>query len=464
MLTIRNLTPTELKLKRIELHDERPGNISGILYIARNFFNSTSMSSENVRSFNFKGDIRIDAFKTQKTDIRMTQGLLDRVIRLIAEIDGQIQTIDTPLPKHRSKELVSSRQNSGQRYGGIFLENSCLLSVYSSPNRQSWMQSLNDSTPLSALSIPGTHNSPACFRALPSVRCQAVCPRVQLENGVRFLDVRVRPESPGDPNKGGLIMVHGDFAISFTGHKYFHDLVRTVCEFLDRNPSETVIISLKREGSGRHTDQRLSRILRDHYAGDVIKWYTEPRIPLLGECRGKIVLMRRFTLDHRLISEWSGRGWGIDAAHWRHNTPNEHRGDVCVQDFCNILGIEQVHKKIQYVQEHLERASTRPSIIVRQHDAAPCGPLYLNFLSASNFWKVGCWSEKIAAKVNPAIMEYLCEKHGVEELGEWPTGILICDWLGKDGHWDLVKYIVGMNSRVEFKDGQCNVTVEFVEE
>ena len=54
-----------------------------------------------------------------------------------------------------------------------------------------WMATLRDAIPLSALSIPGTHNSPTYHVALPSVRCQAVDVRAQLDNGVRFLDVRL---------------------------------------------------------------------------------------------------------------------------------------------------------------------------------------------------------------------------------------------------------------------------------
>src|SRR5271156_3554982 len=253
------------------------------------------------------------------------------------------------------------------------LENRCLLSLAYCQNLRTWMKSLNDSTPLSALSIPGTHNSPACFRALPQIRCQAVSPQVQLENGIRFFDVRVIPEAPENTK---LILVHGDFDISFRGHKYFRDLVTTVHAFLDRNPSETVILSLKREGSGTHSGRELSCILRDHYAGDLTKWYTEPRIPILGECRGKIVLMRRFALDRRLKDEWQGRGWGLNAQNWTYNTPYERHGDVSVQDFCEVREIEDIDKKIQYVREHLERAkSSVPEITADRHNSVPCGPL-----------------------------------------------------------------------------------------
>ena len=80
-------------------------------------------------------------------------------------------------------------------------------------------------------------------------------------------------------------------------------------------------------------------------------------------------------------------------------------------------------------------------------------PLFINFLSASNFWKVGTWPEKIAARVNPAITAHLCLKHMLEDdsrvkEGEWGTGIVVTDWVGLDGDWDLFRCIVGLNSRL----------------
>jgi 1-phosphatidylinositol phosphodiesterase len=75
----------------------------------------------------------------------------------------------------------------------------------------------------------------------------------------------------------------------------------------------------------------------------------------------------------------------------------------------------------------------------------------VNFLSASNFWKVGCWPEKIAAKLNPAIVEWLAQRHHAGREGDGATGVVVCDWVGKDGDWDLVRCIVGYNAVLEAK-------------
>ena len=184
------------------------------------------------------------------------------------------------------------------------------------------MTSLPSETPLNALSIPGTHNSAAYFRALPSVRCQAVDIPTQLANGVRFLDIRVQP--PSQSSSGGvlgsdrLVLVHGAFPVALTGAKDFRTFVlRPVERFLRENCGETVMVSLKSEGWGGGCDVQLARVLFERYLkvkGDGEAWWTEERIPTLGEVRGKIVLLRRFGVQESGIGMMIGGG--IDGQYW----------------------------------------------------------------------------------------------------------------------------------------------------
>ena len=219
--------------------------------------------------------------------------------------------------------------------------------------------------------------------------------------------------------------------------------------------ARTVVLCLKREGRGNGTDAQFADRLKDHYMSRPETWYANPDIPKLGQVRGRIVLLRRFGLSERLQSEFHGRGWGINATNWGDNTPNHHGGHVQVQDFYEVTDTENIDKKINYVCEHFERASNAPTSTAN-------APFYVNFLSASNFWKPGCWPEKIAAKLNPAVTAFLCEKHdiGVDGKGDGCTGIVVCDWVGEDGDWDLVRAIVGMNSRLLVKEQESHLDVE----
>ncbi|KAL8794511.1 MAG: hypothetical protein Q9195_002984 [Heterodermia aff. obscurata] len=471
-LSIRNLTVKPFELKVLERFEHLATVDSGqglqnITNLTKNFTslfsNSTSSKppqiSDDAKSFSHEEvSIRIEPLKSLKTDIKPAQPPI-HMLRLTFEVDGERHRVDTPSHKDDSIVLTPMTPNPQNSYTAIYLPQCSQLTLFSSANLPSWMRKFKDSTPLSALSIPGTHNSPTCHKALPSVRCQATSPPEQLDNGIRFFDIRVQPENPGDPSNDKLVLVHAVFPISLTGAKYFRDLLKEVYTFLDRNPSETLIMSLKREGTGPATDQQLSRILHDHYyAPDPTRWFTAARIPTLGEARGKVVLIRRFALDDSLNS--SG-GWGIDAATWADNTPNATcpSGDICVQDFYEVLETENIEKKIQYSEAHLERAAA--CVCAFDNPAAATAvvqkkqPFFINFLTASNFWKVGCWPDRIAAKLNPAIVEHLCVRHnaGEEGGGDGGTGIVVCDWVGLRGDWDLVRCVVGMNARLEIREG-----------
>lgn len=402
--------------------------------------------------------IELPPFTIVLTDIKAVINKPSERLRLTfqTELGGKHQMY-CPVPTEETASLTPLSPNPKMRFTGIFLPESSFVALYNTSHLDSWMKEIPDDTPLGILSIPGTHNSPTCHNAPPSVRCQAVSPKEQLKNGVRFFDIRVQVPEPFDPNSDKLNLVHAAFPISLTGNKHFRGLYDDILEFLKEHPSETLILSLKREGTGKGTDEQLSRILKNNFTNPR-EWFTEPRVPTLGEVRGRIVLLRRFVLEEPLRQEWNGRGWGIDAQVWADNTPNAMcpSGDVCVQDFYEVLERPSIEKKIEYARDHLERSGC--CVFKGDNGNAQGGkdkyPLYINFLSASNFWKVNTWPEKIAAEVNPAITAHLCQRHmlgdqGRVKDGDWSTGIVVTDWVGLGGDWDIVRCIVGMNAKLE---------------
>lgn len=396
--------------------------------------------------------IEVPPFTVVQTDIKPFLNNDKERLRLTLEIEGAGRhRMYCPVPTAESHSLEALDENPSARFTGIFLPEDSFVALFESSELDRWQEKINDRVPLGALSLPGTHNSPTCHSAPPSVRCQAVSPRDQLMNGVRFFDIRVQVPEPFDGGSDKLVLVHSVFPISLTGNKYFRDLYNECRKFLDEHPSETLVMSLKREGPGKGTDEQLSRILKDHYTNPD-QWWTRPWLPNLGEVRGKIVLVRRFNLDPPLHDEWDHKGWGIDGSTWADNTPNAMcpSGDICIQDFYEVQETPSIDQKITYACEHLERSGCCDFNL---DDGNVKYPLYINFLSASNFWKVGTWPEKIAGRVNPAMVKHLCENHMLEsdgrvKPGDWSTGMVVCDWVGLDGDWDLVRCIVGMNAKL----------------
>lgn len=345
-------------------------------------------------------------------------------------------------------------------------------------NYTKWMSSFPAALPLSALSIPGTHNSHTSYRALPSVRCQLVDIATQFAHGIRFLDIRLQPIHSKDITKKDLLLVHGAFPVSLTGPKYFAPILQTCYAFLSTNPSETIIMSLKREGTGGASDEHFAQVLMNHYiTPNASKWYMGDTIPTLGSARGKIVLLRRYKVPLTASSELQG----LDATLWpdsaQHALFPSPVPTFCLQDFHAVLEPGLIQAKVGYCNEHLERAGA----CIHVHNSVKLSgagdesgfiegqgqvqPLYLNFLSASNFWRRACWPENIAKVLNRGVEEWLCRGHGLEaevtvsagnegntgpvtrkvKSGDGVTGIVIMDCVGESGDWDLVKLIIGMN-------------------
>ncbi|KAM7200436.1 PLC-like phosphodiesterase, TIM beta/alpha-barrel-containing domain containing protein [Rhypophila sp. PSN 637] len=502
-LTIRNLTITPLELKEVERIPAEPKKPNGIAKIKLRLpgrrnkqldgsASATALNGEGSDSSPGKYDVSnvaITPFSETVTSIPAPALESESLGLTFIDPGSPIQyTATIPGPSPGSVVMKSSNgegSDSDKEFTLIYLPTSSFLSIFSSAQLNKWMSKLPCAYPLSSLSIPGTHNSPTCFKALPSVRCQAVPVRTQLENGVRFLDIRVScspPPSPAsynctdcpDEETTNLPLVHSAFPISLSGTKYLHDLLDEVYSFLDTNPTETILISLKREGTGKGTDHDLSRYLATRYFGltgndetdDTARkrWYTHPGIPTLGTVRGKCVLIRRFNIDPTASAEWhDGAGLGIDGSSWPDNVADGLCGSglIRIQDFYEVGKTNNIATKIVYVQEGLSRSAQQVFTAPDAPGGTSAGgylPLYINFLSASNFFNASLWPEKIAAKLNPAITEHLCIGHGAPgkgpgglSVGDASTGIVVTDWVGRDGDWDLIRCIVGWNARLQLK-------------
>ncbi len=101
-----------------------------------------------------------------------------------------------------------------------------------------WMASKSNLLLVSQLSIPGTHDSGALYEPVSgTAKCQNLSIADQLNAGVRFLDIRCRHINDA------FAIHHG----SIYQNANFNDVLNAVIGFLNSNPSETVIMSVKEE-------------------------------------------------------------------------------------------------------------------------------------------------------------------------------------------------------------------------
>lgn len=462
--TIRNLTihPIELvHVQRFQSERIKQGSVfSNVTSTITGFLNATETIRHEIhpRGDSIRNDdvsFRTEPFQTRETDIRSVD-VGNEVARLTFEAEDHRYEIDIPSPSRKSA-VMKKLDDGPHDLTVVYVPNGALIAIFSSAKLNAWMHELRDEWPLTVLSIPGTHNSPTRHTALPSVRCQAVGVPEQLQNGVRFLDIRVSANTDDHV----LTLVHSAFPISLTGSKYFADMLEEIYTFLDQNSSETIIMSVKREGTGKGNDGQMGHYLKHSYVDKQgHRWWTDPRVPTLGEARGKIVLVRRFGLDDKMRDNG---GFGVDAQEWPDNCEDGvgGGGGFRIQDFYEITECQNIEKKIEYSRRHLERAAEQAFALAGMPDhnpEAPPPPFFINFLSASNFFNAACWPERIAAKVNPSVIEYLCARHGEEgkgpqqlKVGFGGTGVVISDWVGANDNWDLVRCTVGMNARLQLK-------------
>lgn len=353
------------------------------------------------------------------------------ILRLTFAIAGSQHSLYIPFTlSTASRERLAFTPYATERFA-IYHSSSSHLAILSSPSSsKTWMTSLPSSLHLSSLSIPGTHNS-AAFHPLapPSVQCQSVDINTQLSSGIRFFDVRLSAPS--------LRLVHGFFPVSLISVPYLPSFLHVLRTFLSENPGETVILSLKREGPGRgKTDADLVSALPKDY--DDIFLHCCPtgggggHLPTLGEARGKIVVLRRFADVRQTM--------GIDATEWPYSLPHFENGtgSLSVQDFCDVDSVAKVQEKVKYALEQLERASSA--------EEGMRGRLCLNYLSAACFWRYACWPLGVAERINPPVIKGLCVDHG--KTGDGCTGVVIADFVGRGGDWDLVDCVLAWNAKL----------------
>ncbi|KIJ54995.1 hypothetical protein M422DRAFT_775161 [Sphaerobolus stellatus SS14] len=172
-----------------------------------------------------------------------------------------------------------------------------ILGEFTSPKTPlaSWMSTVHDSTQITAINVPGTHDTCTWNYTGPdesTYRTQDRSVFDQLNSGIRFLDIRFGL----DENTGVLRVYHADTLLSSTAS--LEDVLWGLYFFLDHHPSETLLVSMKVD-HGDNSDSVQQTALSYITGSDVSTyWIQSTSLPQsLKAARGKIILFRRFGLD-----------------------------------------------------------------------------------------------------------------------------------------------------------------------
>lgn len=194
--------------------------------------------------------------------------------------------------------------------GGI-----CLDRQYSAiDDSESWMSRVLDKNKICEMNIPGTHDSGTKKTTIFTeafASCQSDSIPEQLSKGIRYLDIRI--DSDLLVNHGGVSCYKSTFYRLYLCH-----VLDYVSEFLEKNPSETVIIQLKKEGSGKGDfDKNVSDEISKR--SNIYLPWKNPSELTLSDVRGKIVL---FTRSGNIYKAYNYDRWADNCACWQINIGN----------------------------------------------------------------------------------------------------------------------------------------------
>lgn len=283
-----------------------------------------------------------------------------------------------------------------------------------------WMQDIEDNRLVCKMSIPGTHDT-AADSGDNWTKTQDKNIEQQLNSGIRFFDIRLVHDN------GVLKLCHGKHTFNTT---FDRDVLKTTIEFLKEHPSETVIMTIKR-------DQDLDKDGGTKYRGALQKALEGDRALTpymvksfrsdftLGDLRGKMLIISR-------------DGWIMTPSgnipSWPDNT-----------SFTSSIASTDGSSTILHVEDHYEgRASDKVSYVaqnVRKAQAAfntPRNDWFITFTSSTG--SIGWdWPRTTTGYIDPHVNNIL---KGNENFRT--CGILVFNFAG---WWDdmLTHSVIRLN-------------------
>lgn len=166
-------------------------------------------------------------------------------------------------------------------------------------NLKNWMSQLPDDQKVLLINIPGAHDTAANLMhplGESVARTQNVTIPELLNIGYRKLDIRVNirdlADDEDDPDLN-LGTSHGMFDCYFvdefnvTRNLTFKQILLDIKSFLEKNPTETIIVWTQSEKGDGYENIKRAVELYDKYAGDIFVKYNKNL--KLGDVRGKII-------------------------------------------------------------------------------------------------------------------------------------------------------------------------------
>ena len=325
--------------------------------------------------------------------------------------DGHTEAFSTDgRPRHDGMVELESLGQARVRLLHSITQGRTLYTIFDQVPLTDWMASLPGDRAISALSLPGTHETCARKYGGDLTICQTMTLREQLDAGIRFVDIRCRHIDDVFTIHHGVVYEH----LNFGGG------VRDIClQFLAEHPNECIVMSIKQEYDPTGNTRTFTQTFEWYLEGNRDSWYLADTMPTLDAVRGKIVLFRRFEAPYAL---------GLQALPWHDNATFDISNTVqmSVQDQYVVPTICDIKDKWDHVEKLLDTA--------RKPESA-ASTLFVNFSSGAS---AGAYPYTVAKGapgghegVNSHLKSYLSSAPVARcgavlmDFPEWPDDALI---------------------------------------
>lgn len=295
-------------------------------------------------------------------------------------------------------------------------------------NMARWMMWLPKQTPFKHLSLIGTHDSGAYGSGLlqGTWKTQDWNIRQQLDGGVRYFDIRLVAEKDGS-----LQLYHGIIKLDIEFKTGVLDVMR---RFLEDNPSETVIMVLKKEGG---TDEEfypvLQKALKEYNSTNpnVLHLYGCHSDTKLEEVRGRVLVLNR--------GQYLGIGGMLVGI--ADNTAQEATLQTFLQDkrFVTepILFADIYNRKTSWADK---KRQIRDAIDYALN-SSKSNKLVINNLNQAYYNST--WTPRtMAREYNKYALEYIEQKVNTSTGYPMRSGFVVVDFVNEDYGQKLTKQLV----------------------
>lgn len=336
------------------------------------------------------------------------------------QIKPSSRSVETQAPWWLYRTPLDGRSDSEGKTSGKSYRFSLRLRKLIDTKLNNWMQDIEDNRLVCKMSIPGTHDT-AADSGNDWVKTQDKNIEQQLNSGIRFFDIRLVHDN------GVLKLCHASHTFNTT---FVGDVLKTTAKFLKEHPSETVIMTIKRDNDLDHGDATKYRAaLQKALEGDraltpyMVKSFRADFT--LGDLRGKMLIISRdgwITTPSGKVTSWPDNASftsSIESTNGRSTT-------LHVEDHYESGASD----KVSYVAQNVRKAQAAFSS--SQND------WFITFSSSAGP-KGGAWPWITTGYIDPHVNNIL---RGNENFRT--SGILVFNFAG---WWDdmLTKTVIRLN-------------------